>query len=263
MTSQPRRGRPPLGVALVVALALAGCSVGSPTAEEDEPPTATTSPVQPTTPVPTSSAPSTTPTGTPPPSEVPADAQALEDRLDAGGLTDAEVGYPRDPDASSFGLDAPTQDQCIAPDETDQRRVARVQHWWSSEGFVTLEAPVVTVSTELVVYDEGGAEAALAALAAVVTECPSVTTDDGGTRSYAVTTTPDFAVPGSVTLTTTITELGFELGGIVVAQAAGEVVGYVYVIGQGGIVAETANRVVALMAERVQAIAAEIDPTVA
>ena len=40
---------------------------------------------------------------------------AVEEALDAGGLTDDEVGYPRQPEGpDDYGLDAPTLNLCEA-----------------------------------------------------------------------------------------------------------------------------------------------------
>lgn len=267
--TRSRRATRALAAGAGLALVLGGCTVGEEPTAPDPVVTTTAEPRPGETstgpgPGPTQTTPRPPPTTVvPPDQQPPGDLSDAEQLIDTEGVTDADVGYPRLPVAEGvddYGLDAPTQDQCDEPDATDESRLARVQHWWQSDGGPDGSEPVVVVSSEIVLYESGTAADAVAALAAAPERCPSRELDDGGTLSYAPGEVPRGAAAGSVALRGTRETADGVVDSMLVAQSVGDVVGYVYVLGVGPSVLTESARLAAIMQARLTALAPQLDP---
>lgn len=237
---------PSVRLALVAAgsvLALSACTTGS----ADNP-------------VPTPSSSTVQPTAVPP--EPPSVLTDLQELLDGGGVSDADIGFDRQLEsAADYGLDFPTLALCGDVDPSDAQRVDRVQHWWDSPGWAAGEAASVVVSVELVVYSAGGGEAAVAALQQTPTICPERTLDDGRTIVFENAEPPPSALPGSAAVRSrVITPTGDELQQVTVAQRIGDLVGLLYVTGVDATATTEAARVSAILATRLTDLAAKLEP---
>ena len=137
----------------------------------------------------------------------------------------------------------------------------RVQHWWESPGWSTGEDPAVALSAELVVYESGGAEAAMAAFLETLTTCPERTLEDGSTIAFEGLDPPPGALPGSTALRGLVTTAaGGELQQVIVAQRVGELVGLLYVTGFDATATTEAARVSTILASRLTTLGAELGP---
>ena len=252
-------------VCLSVLVGLSACTIGDERGGSlvPEPPSTTSAQPDPVPPEPPPSTPPepspSTPPGSPPPS-APGATTTLQRQLDAGGLTDVDLGFDRRPEGpEAYGLDAPTIDLCEDADETDQLRVDRVQHWWESPGWSTGEDPAVAISAELVVYESGGGEAAMAAFLATLTECPERTLEDGSTITFEGLDPPPGALPGSAALRGLVTTAGGdELQQVLVAQREGDLLGMLYVTAFDATATTEAARVSTILAAKLSALAAEL-----
>ena len=136
-----------------------------------------------------------------------------------------------------------------------------MQHWWETAGWTTGVGPLVAVSAELVVYDEGGAEAAIAAFAATPSQCPTRTMEeDGSVVTFEAAESPRGALPGTVALRSTATlSDGTVFQQVIVAQPVDDVVAFLYVTAMDATATTQAARISTILATRLTALAGQVD----
>ncbi|AYY12916.1 hypothetical protein EF847_09570 [Actinobacteria bacterium YIM 96077] len=132
------------------------------------------------------------------------------------------------------GLRATTLAYCDGePDSTDQLRLARSQRWWHNEAWPHPDDGGYLVGVEVVLYEHGGAGAAMASFADVPHTCPSAEYSSGATATFDEADVDRASLPwGAVALRDEWTYPdGMTTSGLIVAVPVKDLVGFLYIRG--------------------------------